>query len=370
MKVAFVYDRVNKWGGAERVLSALHEIWPDAPLYTAVYNPRTAQWANGFQVHSSFLQYLPFAKTHHEWYPWLTPLAFESFSFDGYDVVISITSAEAKNIITKPGTVHICYCLTPTRYLWSGEKEYEAAGFAGNILRIIAPTLRQWDIIASSRPDYYVAISRSVEQRIQQYYHRPVDRVLYPPVDTKKFAVAGSTGDYFLCVSRLVPYKRVDIVIDAFNRLGWPLVVIGNGWERPALQKRAWANIQFVTSHLTDDELVEYYRNCRALVFAGEEDFGLVAVEAQAAGKPVVAYRNSGMGEIVVDRKTGLLFAEQTVDALVHAVTQSTHMTFDEEACRENAQRFRQDRFRKEMQQMVDTLYKRSSHWLSKEGRP
>jgi len=169
MKVALVYDRVNKWGGAERVLLALHEIWPDAPLYTAVYDPKRAPWAKVFDVRPSFLQHFPFAKSHHELYPWLTQMAFESFSFDEYDVVISVTSAEAKAIITKPRTLHVCYCLTPTRYLWSGYETYQETtrGLVKQLHRWMVPHLRKWDMVASSRPDYYIAISKRVKERIE-----------------------------------------------------------------------------------------------------------------------------------------------------------------------------------------------------------
>src|SRR3989344_1742019 len=254
MRVAFVYDRVNKWGGAERVLLALHEIWPDAPLYTAVYNSDRAQWANVFKVHPSFLQHIPLANAHHEWFPWLTPMAFESFSFDEYDVVISVTSAEAKTIITKPKTLHVCYCLTPTRYLWSAVDEYKKTG--GMAYEYLFPTLQRWDLVSASRPDYYIAISEHVSRRIKKYYQREVEAVIYPPVDTKKFTVDSSQwtvankGKYFLLVSRLVGYKRVDIVVEAFNKLGLRLVIIGSGWEKRKLKHFAHGNITFVDRHL------------------------------------------------------------------------------------------------------------------------
>ena len=229
MKIAFVYDRVNKWGGAERVLLALHDIWPDAPLFTAVYHPGKAAWARVFPaVVPTFLEHAPFSRSHHELYPWATPLAFETFVFDGFDAVISVTSAEAKNIITKPQTLHICYCLTPTRYLW-GEHAVYAAG--SRWLEALAPTLRRWDRYASQRPDYYIAISHRVAERIKRYYHREVSEVIYPPVEmpastrqrfnasAQKPSTQGRkdalTHDYFLVVSRLVPYKRIDIIIEA-----------------------------------------------------------------------------------------------------------------------------------------------------------
>jgi glycosyltransferase involved in cell wall biosynthesis len=354
MKLAIVYDRVNKWGGAERVLLALHEIWSDAPLFTAVYDKKRASWAKVFKVHPSFLQHVPLAKRHHELFPWLTPMAFESFSFDGYDVVLSVTSAEAKNIITKPGTVHICYCLTPTRYLWSGQKEYEKSGVAGDVLRVFAPTLKKWDIIASSRPDYYLAISKHVGNRIEKYYHRKVDAVIYPPVDTNIFQISENKGDYFLCVARLVPYKRVDIVIDAFNELGWPLKIIGSGSSEQWLKNRANKNIEFVGGDLTDSQLDAYYQRCRAFLFAGEEDFGIVSLEAQACGKPVICQRNSGMSETVVEGKTGEFFDKD----LVSTLQKFKKKRYDSNFCRENAERFNLTRFKKEMKDEVLRLAK------------
>ena len=355
MNIALVYDRVNKWGGAERVLLALHAIWPDAPLFTAVYDKKRASWANVFDVRPSFLQHIPFARTHHEWFAWATPMAFESFLFDAFDVVISVTSAEAKNIITKPGTLHICYCLTPTRYLWSSFNEYARAS---KLLRFAAPTLRRWDRIAGQRPDYYIAISQHVKVRIEKYYGRNVEAVIYPPVETERFQRKTEREDYFLVVSRLVPYKRIDILIEAFNSLGWPLVIIGDGTERRTLQRMAQSNIRFFHTHLTDEQLVGYYQRCRAFVFAGDEDFGIAAVEAQACGKPVIAYGSSGVAETVIDGKTGILFYEQTPQALMNALRQFTSWSYDPDDIRSHAVSFDTDSFQKIMKETVHALHK------------
>lgn len=371
MRIVFVYDRVNKWGGAERVLLALHEIWPDAPLYTAVYDPKRAPWASVFDVRSSFLQYMPFARAHHEFYPWLTTMAFESFSFDEFDVVISITSAEAKSIITKPHTLHICYCLTPTRYLWSGFEQYHnVPGFgifdsvASKLFNFISPTLRRWDMIASTRPDHYIAISAHVADRIRTYYQREVVKVMYPPVEMKKFKVNSSPskdrqpGDYFLVVSRLVPYKRIDIIVQAFNKLDWPLVIIGDGSDYGRLKRLARKNIRFIRSHLTDRELVGYYGSCRAVVIAADEDFGLTAVEAHMSGKPVIAYRYSGIAEIVEDQKTGLLFDTQSTDALLSSLLVFEKRRFDEHEFQRRGELFNKEQFRQAMRETVEMLHR------------
>lgn len=354
MNVAIVYDRVNKWGGAERVLLALHEIWPDAPLYTAVYDPKRARWADVFKVRSSFLQYIPFAKSHHEWFPWLTPMAFESFLFEGFDIVISVTSAEAKYVITKPSTLHICYCLTPTRYLWSSHDVYAKSS---KILTQVTPLLRKWDIVGSSRPDYYIAISERVKDRIGKYYGRNIEAVIYPPVETDIFEPKKEIGDYFLVVSRLVSYKRIEVIVDAFNALKLPLVIIGTGEQEELLRARASDTISFVFSHLTDAKLAAYYGRCRAFLSAADEDFGIAAVEAQAAGKPIIAYSESGTAEIVKNGITGVLFSQQSAQHIIDAVNALLRMRILPEDCRVNALRFGKDRFTKEMKKTVDMLY-------------
>ncbi len=370
MKLALVYDRVNKFGGAERVLLALHEIWPQAPLYSAVYDPQKAAWARVFRVKPSFMQYLPLARSHHELFPWLTPLAFESLDFTGFDVVLSVTSAEAKGILTKPETLHICYCLTPTRYLWSGFSAYQDypgwgqwSGLARVALSWLGPKLQEWDLIAASRPDFYLAISNQVAARIKKYYQRQVEAIIYPPVDLDKFKMKSEKlkvkhqDSYFLLVSRLVGYKRVDLVVRAFNKLGWPLVIVGDGWQKSELEKRARRNIIFAGGDLTDEELVGYYQNCRAFVYAAEEDFGLAAVEAQAAGKPVIAFGQSGSAETVIAGKTGLFFARQEVNDLVRTLAAFVKMRFREAACRASAERFDKSNFQNNMRQSVERLF-------------
>lgn len=372
MKLAVVYDRVNKFGGAERVLLAIHEIWPEAPLYTAVYNAERASWAKVFKVKPSFLQVLPGAKNHHELYPWLTPLAFETLNLDKYEVIISVTSAEAKDIITKPQTLHICYCLTPTRYLWSAHKEYLENPGLGRLnslakmaLATLTPTLRKWDLVGAARPDYYLAISETVRQRIKQYYQREVEKVIYPPVDLEKFKIRDQESEirdennYFLTVARLVSYKRLDIIIKAFQKLGWPLVIIGDGLAKETLVNQDSDRTYFVSAKLTDQELVDYYQNCRAFVFAGREDFGLVAAEAQACGRPVIAFAEDGIGEVVRDKITGLLYREQSVNGLIDALRQFAKMKFNSEVCRKNAERFSTIDFKKEMRETVEELFKR-----------
>jgi glycosyltransferase involved in cell wall biosynthesis len=360
MKVALVYDRVNKWGGAERVLLALNKIFPKAPLYTSVYNPKTAEWANVFDVRTSFLQRYPHVVNNHELYPFLMPLAFERFSFDEYDVVISVTSEAAKGVITGPNTKHICYCLTPTRYLWSGYDQY----FKNKALRIGAHPavsyLRKWDKVAAKRPDTMVAISKEVQGRIKQYYERD-SLIVYPPVslvtDPTKVSKEKKSRKkgYFLIVSRLskfTQYKRVDLAIEACNKLKLPLKIIGTGSLEKDLKKIAGPTVEFLGS-VNDEALIEYYKNCRALIFPAVEDFGLVVVEAQMYGKPVIALRKGGALDTIKEGKTGIFFDEQSIAALTDALKVFDKMEFDPKVLKKHADNFSEKKFREKFLRLV-----------------
>ncbi|MCL5439111.1 MAG: glycosyltransferase [Patescibacteria group bacterium] len=378
MKVALVYDRVNKWGGAERVLLALREIFPKAPLYTSVYNSKKAPWADVFKVKTSFLQKFPKASSSHEYYAALMPHAFESFDFEKYDLVISVTSEAAKGIITKPKTLHICYCLTPTRYLWSGYDEY----FKNTTKFLSKPVisyLRRWDKIASKRPDRFVAISKEVQGRIKKYYGResivvyppvtltgpvslfpcPTSPDALPPAGARRGSPALATrhfknkNDYFLIVSRLVPYKRIDIAIKAFNKLKIPLKIVGTGILSKKMKKLAGPTIEFL-ENLTDKELLSYYMGCKVLVFPGREDLGLSILEAQNFGKPVIAFKAGGALETVLNGKTGVFFYPQNEDALIKIVEKFDSLRFNPDDSIRQAQRFNMNRFKKEFTATVE----------------
>ncbi len=366
MKVALVYDRINKWGGAERVLLALNKLFPKAPLFTSVYNKQTAPWADVFDIKTSFLQKNPHAIKNHEMYPFMMPLAFERFSFDNYDLVISITSEAAKGIVTKPGTKHISYILTPTRYLWSGYEEY----FKNRPLRIAAHPvvsyLRKWDKAAAARPDVLVAISTEVQERIKKYYQRD-SFIIYPPMS---LASSGQSFDraqdklasrntkksgYFLIVSRLskfTQYKRVDLAIEACNRLKLPLKIVGTGSLKKELEKIAGPTVSFV-GDVSDKELVQYYTNCKALIFPAFEDFGLVVVEAQSFGKPVIALRKGGALDTIKEGETGIFFDEQSVDSLTEALKVFEKMQFDPKAAKKQAGMFSEVKFKEEFLRLV-----------------
>jgi len=362
VRLALVYDRVNKIGGAERVLTTLHKIWPEAPLFTSVYNPKTTPWVRDFKIIPSFLQKIPGAKSRHEWLLPLMPRVFESFDFRKFDVVISITSAEAKGIITPPSTLHICYCLTPTRYLWSGRKDYE--GELGRLgksgMAFWGPVLRQWDFVASRRPDIFWAISKTVQARIRKYYRRESE-VIYPPatkLPANNQQSAISNQQFYLIVSRLVPYKRIDLAVRAFNKLGKNLIIIGQGMEKQNLTKIAKKNVKFI-DRLTDKQLAGYYMSCRALVFPGEEDFGLVGLEAQSFGKSVIGFKKGGLEETVIHGKTGWLFKKQTTNSLIQAIKEFEKRKFSVKACQTRASKFTERTFIKKFKNKAEAAWQK-----------
>lgn len=357
-RIALVYDRVNKWGGAERVLLALHELFPQAPLYTAVYSESHAKWAKVFpKVIPSFLQCLPLAQTHHELYPWITPLAFEQFDFDDYDLVISITSADAKGVITKPHTLHICYCLTPTRYLWSHVREYETAKFG-----LLFNYLKYWDRTASSRPDAYISISKTVQNRIKQYYGLNSD-IIYPPVDVDTFAAPMlNVGDYFLYVGRLVAYKRIQLLVEIFNEIQLPMKIVGSGKLENWVRKYARSNIQ-VIGFLEDNELAKIYSQAKALTFLHEEDFGIVPVEAMAAGLPVIGLNRGGVAETVDHLKTGIL-VEDSKEAFKNAILNFEVRDFDRRYIASHAKKYTKSEFQKNFKEKVSSLWKTHKNTL------
>lgn len=357
MNVALVYDRVNKWGGAERVLLALHEMFPDAPLYTAVYTPNKAKWARVFpKVIPSFLQRVPYLSGKHQLLGSFTPIAFETFDFTSFDLVISVTSEAAKGIITNPETYHICYCLTPTRYLYSAKDYYEKnppKELRIPLYKIISKPfigyVSKWDNIASTRADKYIAISTEIKDRIRKYYGRKSD-VVYPPVDIDFFSERADKSiksNYFLMVTRLEAYKRVDLAIKAFNRLKYPLFVIGEGGDVAKLRRNAKKNIKFL-GLVSDYKLRNYYQKAKGLIFPQVEDFGIVAVESIASGTPVIAYQKGGVKDIVINGINGIYFNQQTEDSLCNAIKKFDNMEWNRKEMRDSILKFDQKNFKKE----------------------
>jgi glycosyltransferase involved in cell wall biosynthesis len=344
-KVAIVYDRANKWGGAERVLLALRELYPKATLFTSVYDEKGAPWAREFTtIKTSFLQKISYARKNHEYFALFMPIAFETFDFSKFDLVISVTSEAAKGIITGPNTMHICYCLTPTRYLWSGRKTYFDHQFKEFLSRPAVSYLRKWDFIASKRADQMIGISTAVQRRINKYYDRKVN-IIFPPTYLTKFGKQKYVKkNYYLLVSRLVKYKRVDVAIRAFNKVNLKLIIVGTGREESALKRLAKKNIRFLSA-VTDEELAKLYGEAKALIFPQHEDFGLVAVEAIASGTPVIAYRKGGAMDTIVDGVTGVFFNKQTPDSLITAVKGFDGTQFNKNILKKSAQNFSKARF-------------------------
>lgn len=358
MKVALVYDRVNKFGGAERVLSTLHEIYPDAPLFTLVYDKKLASWSNVFKVIPTFVNKIGFLKNKHELLAPIAAMAFETLDLREFDVVISITSSDAKAVITKPGQLHICYCLTPTRYFWSGENQYAKDTKFKIIPKWLHQYFRTTDLLISKRPDKYIAISNEVQDRIKKYYFRE-SSVIYPAIDDKFYSkkfTPSHLREYYLIVSRLVPYKKVDLAIKAFNILKKPLVVVGTGSEQSKLKELAGETIKFAGS-VDDTQLVNYYKDARAVLFPQDEDYGLVPIEAQACGTPVIAYGKGGALETIIKNITGVFFDKQTPESLVKAVKKIETLSIKYEDCQNNAKRFNSKTFKDTFATKVKQLY-------------
>ncbi|MGC8814331.1 MULTISPECIES: glycosyltransferase family 4 protein [Dictyoglomus] len=362
MRVAVVHDWIVNIGGAEKVLKAILELFPDADVYTLVYLKDTLRKLGiNNKVYSSFISGLPFAKTKYSYYLPLMPLAIEQFDLSKYDLVISSSHCVAKGVLTKSYQIHICYCHTPMRYIWDLYfpylKEHKLEnGIKGIFVKPILHYLRIWDVSSANRVDYFVANSQNVANRIRKIYRRD-SVVIYPPVDVERFLPSYKKEDYFMVLSRLVPYKKVDLVVETFNELNLPLVVIGDGEEMGKIKKMAKENIK-ILGWQEDDVVKEYLAKAQALIFASEEDFGIVPVEAQACGTPVIAYNRGGAKETVIDGETGILFEEQNVESLKKAVLRflKERDNFQRDKIMENAKRFSEDRFKREFKSYIEGI--------------
>jgi glycosyltransferase involved in cell wall biosynthesis len=357
-RVAVVHEWLTNPGGSEHVVLELLAMFPQAELYTSIYGP--GPWPEPIaerQVHTSYLDRVPGAARHYQKLLPFVSRAYRSFDMSGYDLVLSSNHACAKNVLTPPGVLHVCYCHTPMRYAW--EKRFlegESIGTAGRLaLPLLLPLLRRQDRIGAASPDMFVANSRHVAERIERYYGRS-SVVVNPPVDVEHFlGLSRAPDDYYLVFGRVVPYKRVDLAVAACARLGRVLKVAGGGRALDGVRSGmpAGAQTQFL-GQVTDDERDRLLSGARALLFPGEEDFGIVPVEAQAAGVPVIAYGVGGTGETVLDGRTGVLFAEQSPEGLAGAIQRFEGLTLDCEVARENARRFGREQFRAEMAQAID----------------
>lgn len=358
MKVAIIHDWLTGMRGGERCLEVLCELFPNADLYTLLHISGSVSSAiESMNIETSFIQTLPFSKNNHRMYLPLFPMAIERFDLKKYDLILSCSHCVAKGIVPPPHGLHISYLLTPMRYAWDMYGDY-----FGKKKKMLIPFflhyLRMWDVISSQRVDYFLCISNHVANRIKKFYRRDAE-IIYPPVEGSRFTSRKGKDDFFLIVSSLVPYKRIDLAIGAFNRLGHSLKIIGSGPEEKRLKAMAKSNVEFL-GWQPDDALADIYSSCRALIFPGEEDLGIVPLEAMASGRAVIAYGRGGTLETVVPHgeaevPTGLFFQEQTVDSLVDAMRRFFHIEkdFDPVRIRSHALRWDREVFKKKIKMSI-----------------
>ena len=354
MHVAIVHDYLNQYGGAERVLEALHDLYPSAPVYTSIYDPQVMPSAyQSWDIRTSWMQHLPGWRRYFRHYVPLYPSAFEGFDLSEYDLILSSSSAFAKGVIPSPGTHHICYCHTPMRFAWRTDSYVEREQIKGlqrAILSILLTYVRLWDTVSAARVDAFVTNSREVARRVHRYYGRDAT-VIPPPVDLATYR-SQEPDDFYLAGGRLIPYKRLDLAVRAFTALGLSLKVFGDGRDRVALERIAGPNVTFL-GYVSEVERQELFARCRAFVFPGEEDFGITPLEAMAAGRPVIAYAAGGALDSVIEGRTGWFFHEPTPAALAATVAVERTSTVDSMSIREHAEGFGRDVFLQRMRDFI-----------------
>lgn len=361
MRIALVHDWLVAKGGAENVLQALLEIYADAQVYTLVFDvngPCKSFLANR-QIHTSFLQQFPQSTRRYRTFLPLMPLAIEQFDLSAFDLVISSSHAVAKGVLTHPDQLHICYCHTPIRYGWDLQQQYLQqsgleSGLRGLLAKVILHYIRLWDVRTANQVDFFVTNSHFTKRRIGKIYHRKA-QVIYPPVDVQRFEAADQKQEYYLAAGRFVPYKRMDLIVRAFAQMpSRKLVVIGDGPDFARVKSMAPPNVELL-GYQSDEVLQKTMRSAKAFLFAAVEDFGIIVVEAQACGTPVIAYGKGAALETVIEGKTGLFFGEQTEQALIEAIErfESLEQTFRTEEMVRNARRFSKERFKMEIEQFI-----------------
>ncbi|MEM2174603.1 MAG: glycosyltransferase [Candidatus Micrarchaeia archaeon] len=355
MKVAIIHDWLTGMRGGEKVLEVLCELFPSATLYTLVYNKeKISPIINQMKIKTSLLQKFPNIEKNYRYYLPIMPKLIEQFDLKDYDLIISSSHCVAKGVKRFRNQVHICYCHSPMRYIWDMFDEYfKKAKLITKIgAKIFRPYLKRWDVKSSQQVDFFIANSRNIANKIKKYYGKEA-KVIYPPVDTNFYKILNKKReDFFLVVSALVPYKKISLAIETFNELHLPLKIIGTGPEEEKLRKIAKKNIEFL-GWQPNEKLLEYYNKCRALIFPQEEDLGIVPLEAQACGSPVIAYKKGGALETVIENETGIFFYPQTKEALIKAIKDFENLSFSPERCRENALKFSRERFHKEIKEFI-----------------
>ena len=388
LKIALVHDDLIQHGGAERLFEVMIETFPEADVFTSMASNRwqvqsakfkVQNLAQNLKLRTSFMQILPFKEKLYRHYFLLYPVAFESFDFTDYDIVLSSSTRFAHGIVTRPETLHICYMNTPPRMFWEPERYFEPPparpGLAKVVLAPFLSYLRLWDYTAAQRVDYFIANSKTPQARIKKYYGRD-STIIYPFVDLERFSecqcvnVSMCQSNYFLIVSRLTSWKKIDIAVEACNQLQLPLKIIGEGPDRPRLEKLAGLPVGRqdptveLLGRLTDEEVVSYYQSCSALIFPQKEDFGITPLEAMACGKPVVAFEGGGALETVLAGKTGEFFYPQTAEALATVLKDFDPNRYQKEDCRRQAEKFSKKRFQQELRSFVEKTYEQYSRSL------
>jgi glycosyltransferase involved in cell wall biosynthesis len=359
MKVALVHDWLLAKRGGEKVLAELCDLFPEAPIYTLIYLENdTMQIFKSKRIYTSICQKFPFIKKYYRYLLPFYPTIIEQFNLSNYDIVISLSHCVAKGVITPPHCYHISYCFTPMRYIWDQYWQYFPKNSIYNILTksFIFNYLRIWDVISSQRVNLFIAISNFVASRIKKYYNREA-KVVYPPIDTRFFVPSNDESNFFLIVSALVPYKNIRIAIEAFNEVNLPLKIIGQGPQKRLLKKIARKNIEFI-DWVNDEKLKNYYQNCRALIIPNEEDFGLVSLEAQACGKPVIVYSKGGALETIIQGQTGLVFGNASKYDIINTLKDFEKIHFDKSLIRKHAENFSRDSFRNEFTKLINQQVK------------
>lgn len=362
-RIAIVHDYLNQRGGAERVVGVLHEMYPNAPIYTTIVDYENI-WPElkGADIRTTWMQRLPFIKRHFKKYLFFYPLAIESIELRDYDIIISSSSAFAKGAIKPKGGLHVCYCYTPMRFAWDTKRYLENEGW-GRITMLLfsflLKVLKSWDLKSSRRPDYYVAISTAIKERIDRIYGVP-SAVIFPPVDVARFKPQTTFESFYLIVSRINAYKRLELAVEAANRLGVPLKIVGSGPYMDTLKRLAKPNVEFL-GRLDDEEVAVLYAKCKALIFPGTEDFGIVPLEANAAGRPVIAYKAGGALDTVVDGVTGYFFEAATTESLMAAIVrmEANAGAFNPNRIRAHAMKFDRSVFKERFGAFVAEAYLR-----------
>jgi glycosyltransferase involved in cell wall biosynthesis len=362
MNIAIIHDYLNQFGGAERLVYFLARVFPDAPIYTSIYFPEsTYSFFKNKKIYTSFMQRIPSINKNYKKFFFIYPHTFRKFKFKGYDILLTSSSAFSSHV-RKNKSIKICYCHTPPRFLWDTKRYLEGEKISGILYLLLKPVikfLRKLDLRNAKSVDFFISNSHFVEKRIQKIYKRDSE-VIYPPIDINGYTFSKDKEDYYLVVSRLKGYKRVDIAIKAFNILKKPLLIVGSGEGEKNLKSIAGDNITFL-GRVKEKELLDLYSKAKALIFTGEEDLGLAPLEAQASGTPVVAFGRGGALETIIDGSTGYFFYEQDENSIIEAIQKFEKNSLDPGSCRENALKFDYEKFKEKLLIFINEAYKEKS---------